>query len=473
MIGGPRRHRLRPPVRVVAYGLGFSLAAGAGLYLRWVDHERRRDLDLVRQDERLAIAQELHDVVAHHITGIVVQAQAAQAVWPEQPEVAPDALARIEAAGAEALRSMRRLVSTLRADEVGPLAPAATLADLQVLADRSTAMGLPVHLHLDGVDELPPSVAPSIHRVVGEAITNAQRHATGATAVDVRVRGGRRRAHGRGGRRRRRHPRGAVGGARLRPHRHGRAHRGAGRTVRGRPRRRRGLAHPRPPAPRGDRVTAPLRVVIADDQEMVRSGFRLILEANGIEVVGEATNGVEAVRLGRDLRPDVCLLDIRMPELDGLEATRQLAGPDVVDPIAVVVVTTFDLDEYVRTAIDNGASGFLLKDAGAALLVEAVRAAANGDALVSPSITVRFLAHFGGVREAPPQPPVTPLTEREEELLVEVAKGSTNAEIGAALHISLSTVKTHLGSIQAKLGARNRVEVAAWAWQTGRMRDRP
>jgi DNA-binding NarL/FixJ family response regulator len=213
----------------------------------------------------------------------------------------------------------------------------------------------------------------------------------------------------------------------------------------------------------------PLRVVIADDQEMVRSGFRLILEANEIEVIGEAATGLEAVRLARDLRPDVCLLDIRMPGLDGLEATRQLAGPGVEDPIPVVVVTTFDLDDYVRAAIDNGASGFLLKDAGAVLLVEAVRAAANGDALVSPSITVRFLAHFGGVRETA-QPPVTPLTEREEELLVEVAKGSTNAEIGAALHISLSTVKTHLGSIQAKLGARNRVEVAAWAWQTGRMR---
>jgi signal transduction histidine kinase len=175
-------------LRFVAYGLSFSVAAGAGLYLRWVDHERRRDLDLVRQDERLAIARELHDVVAHHVTGIVVQAQAAQAVWSEQPEVAPEALARIEAAGAEALASMRRLVRSLRADETGPLAPAATLDDLQVLADRSTAMGLPVHLHFDGVDELPPSVAPSIHRVVGEAIINAQRHATGATVVEVRLR---------------------------------------------------------------------------------------------------------------------------------------------------------------------------------------------------------------------------------------------------------------------------------------------
>jgi DNA-binding NarL/FixJ family response regulator len=219
-------------------------------------------------------------------------------------------------------------------------------------------------------------------------------------------------------------------------------------------------------------VTEPLRVVIADDQEMVRSGFRLILEANGIEVIGEATNGREAVELAQRLTPDVCLLDIRMPELDGLAATRLLAGPDVADPIPVVVVTTFDLDEYVRTAIANGASGFLLKDAGAALLVEAVRAAAVGDALVSPSITVRFLAHFGGVRAEPAQPPVTPLTEREEDVLLSLARGHTNAEIGAELHISLSTVKTHLGSIQAKLGARNRVECAAWAWQTGRVEAR-
>lgn len=219
-------------------------------------------------------------------------------------------------------------------------------------------------------------------------------------------------------------------------------------------------------------MTDPLRVVIADDQAMVRSGFRLILEANGIEVVGEATNGREAVEQAGRLRPDVCLLDIRMPELDGLAATRLLAGPDVVDPIPVVVVTTFDLDEYVRTAIANGASGFLLKDAGAALLVEAVRAAAVGDALVSPSITVRFLAHFGGVRAEPAQPPVTPLTEREEDVLLSLARGRTNAEIGAELHISLSTVKTHLGSIQAKLGARNRVECAAWAWQTGRVASR-
>ena len=182
-------------------------------------------------------------------------------------------------------------------------------------------------------------------------------------------------------------------------------------------------------------MTEPLRVVIADDQSMVRSGFRLILEANGIDVVGEATNGREAVELAQRLHPDVCLLDIRMPELDGLAATRLLAGPDAADPIPVVVVTTFDLDEYVRTAIANGASGFLLKDAGAALLVEAVRAAAVGDALVSPSITVRFLAHFGGVRAEPAQPPVTPLTEREEDVLLSLAGAHQRGDRRRAAHL--------------------------------------
>lgn len=213
-----------------------------------------------------------------------------------------------------------------------------------------------------------------------------------------------------------------------------------------------------------------LRVVIADDQEMVRSGIRMILETHDIEVVGEASDGRTAVELSRRLRPDVCLLDIRMPTLDGLEATRLLAGPRVTDPIPVVVVTTFDLDEYVQVAIRNGASGFLLKDAGPALLVEAVRAASWGDALVSPSITVRFLRHFAssGTVAKPPDPAV-PLTEREEDIVRALARGRTNTEIGEELFISLSTVKSHIANIQGKLGARNRVEIAGWAWETGRM----
>lgn len=209
---------------------------------------------------------------------------------------------------------------------------------------------------------------------------------------------------------------------------------------------------------------AVIRVMIADDQAMVRTGFGMIIGAQpDMELAGEAADGVEAVALARRLKPDVALLDIRMPRMDGLEALRLLAGPGVADPIKVVVVTTFDLDEYVHTALRNGAAGFLLKDSGPALLVEAVRAAVSGDALISPSITVRLLEHL-----SPPAPGGTDdggLSPRELDVVKLAARGLTNAEIATQLFISVGTVKTHLGSVQTKLGARNRVEIAAWAWE--------
>jgi DNA-binding NarL/FixJ family response regulator len=215
-----------------------------------------------------------------------------------------------------------------------------------------------------------------------------------------------------------------------------------------------------------------IRVLLADDQEIVRTGLRMILNAqDGIEVVGEAADGRQAVALARQLRPDVCLFDIRMPDVDGIEATRQLAGAGVDDPLAVVVITTFDVDEYVHGALKAGARGFLLKDAGPELLVQAIHAAARGDALIAPSVTARLLATFSTSRSGtrPPEP-VEPLTVREEEVLVTVARGRTNAEIADELYISLSTVKTHLASLMNKLGARNRVEIAMWAYETGRVR---
>lgn len=215
-----------------------------------------------------------------------------------------------------------------------------------------------------------------------------------------------------------------------------------------------------------------IRVIIADDQSIIRAGLTTILNGQpDIDVVGQAADGHEAVALARRLRPDVCLFDIRMPNLDGVEATRRLAGPDVDDPLAVVVITTFDTDEYVTGALRAGARGFLLKDAGPDLLVQAIHAAADGDALIAPSVTARLLASFADAapsrRRAQPQ---VALTDREEEVALTVAHGRTNAEIADELHISLSTVKFHLASLMNKIGARNRVQIAIWAYETRRVR---
>jgi DNA-binding NarL/FixJ family response regulator len=214
-----------------------------------------------------------------------------------------------------------------------------------------------------------------------------------------------------------------------------------------------------------------IRVLVADDQDIVRAGLCMILDAQpGITVVGEAADGRRAIAMARSLRPDVCLLDIRMPDVDGIEATRQLAGPDVVEPLAVVVITTFDLDEYVYGALKAGARGFLLKDAGAELLAQAVHAAARGDALIAPNITARLLSSFADNRSRPmPPEPVEPLTAREEQVLLAAARGRSNSEIGHELSISLSTVKTHIAALMRKLNARNRVEIVMWAYETRRV----
>jgi DNA-binding NarL/FixJ family response regulator len=212
-----------------------------------------------------------------------------------------------------------------------------------------------------------------------------------------------------------------------------------------------------------------ISVLIADDQEMVRAGFRMILESQeDITVVAEAADGKAALHLARTTGPDVCLLDIRMPGLDGLEVTRRLNADAGTRPPKVVIVTTFDHDEYVYTALHNGASGFLLKNSGPGLLIEAVRAAVAGESLIAPAITVRLLSQMAG-RVSATAHLSTPLTTRERELVTQLARGATNLELGAALHLSLSTVKTHLSNVQLKLGARNRVEVAAWAWESGLM----
>jgi len=201
----------------------------------------------------------------------------------------------------------------------------------------------------------------------------------------------------------------------------------------------------------------------------------MILDAQpDMTVVAEAADGSSAIDQAEHLRPDVVLVDIRMPRLDGLEVTRRLAGPDVAAPLRVVVVTTFDLDEYVYAALRNGACGFLLKRSGPGLLVEAVRAAAVGDALVSPSITVRLLRRLAThLADEPGDQAGSELTTRELDIVRVLATGKTNAEIATDLFISPGTVKNHVAAIQRKLGVSNRVGIAAWAWETGRAASRP
>jgi DNA-binding NarL/FixJ family response regulator len=215
-----------------------------------------------------------------------------------------------------------------------------------------------------------------------------------------------------------------------------------------------------------------LRAVVADDQPVVRAGFRTILEASGIDVVGEAADGVEAVAVARRSAPDVVLMDIRMPELDGIEATRQLAGPGVADPVRVLVLTTFDLDDYVYEALRAGASGFLLKDAGRDELVAAVRVVAGGDALLAPSVTRRLLEEFARrpAAERPPPASLDALTPREREVLALVARGRSNAEIASELYVGEATVKSHVAHLLMKLGLRDRVHAVIHAYEVGLVR---
>lgn len=213
------------------------------------------------------------------------------------------------------------------------------------------------------------------------------------------------------------------------------------------------------------------RILIADDQENIRGAYRIILDAQpDMTVVAEAADGLAAVEQARHLRPDVVLADIRMPGLDGLEVTRLLAGPQLADPLRVIVVTTFDLDDYVHTALRNGACGFLLKRSSPTLLTEAVRAAMSGDTLISPQVTVRLLRHLTGPPAIARHDAIAPLTDREREVTRLLAQGRTNAEIAAELFVTPGTVKNHLASIQRKLGVRNRVGIAAWAWDNGHVR---
>jgi DNA-binding NarL/FixJ family response regulator len=214
-----------------------------------------------------------------------------------------------------------------------------------------------------------------------------------------------------------------------------------------------------------------IRVLIADDQPLMRTGFRMILDAEpDLEVVGEAADGAEAVRLAAGARADVVLMDVRMPGMDGIEATRRLTGDGVQDPVRVLILTTFDLDEYVLSALRAGASGFLLKDVPPEDLVEAIKVVAAGDALLAPSVTRRLLDRFAASLPDPAAArpaALDTLTARELEVLGLVARGMSNAEIAEHLVVSETTVKTHVGRLLYKLDLRDRVQAVVLAYETG------
>jgi DNA-binding NarL/FixJ family response regulator len=216
-----------------------------------------------------------------------------------------------------------------------------------------------------------------------------------------------------------------------------------------------------------------IRVMVADDQELVRTGFCVILEAaEGVTVVAEAANGAEAVRAAAEHNPDVILMDVRMPEMDGLEATRLITGGERAGPPRVVMLTTFDLDDYVYEALRAGASGFLLKDAPRHDLIAAVKIAAAGNALLAPSVTMRLIDAFTRrpARTLPAPSRLASLTARERDILLLLARGLTNAEIAADLVVSEATVKSHVGNLLAKLGLRDRVQAVILAYETGIVR---
>ena len=451
-------------------GFGILTAAAAGgAAFRYRAESWRRALDQIRSQERVGLARELHDMVAHHVSAIAVQAQAGRTLAGQRPEAALEALAVIEGEASRTLAEMRAMVRVLRDGAPAEYAPQPGVADLASLARRDPVPVVDVEVP-DDLDELPLQVDAAVYRLAQEALTNALRHARNASRVEIRV------VEGAGRLRLRVTDDGqidpvAAGEPRLRAAGDDRARAAARRHATCRAGARGRVGGRRRAADGGTPMT--VRVLVADDQDLVRTGLSMILDAQpDIEVVGQAADGHAAVELARRLRPDVCLVDIRMPGLDGIEVTELLAGRGVPDPIAVVVITTFDLDEYVHGALRAGARGFLLKDAGPELLVQAVHAAAVGDALIAPNITRRLLSTLAAREPSRRRTqPIEPLTDREEEVLALVARGRTNAEIAADLFIGLTTAKTHVASLLAKIGARNRVEIAMWAYDTGRVGD--
>ena len=417
--------------------------------------ERALEAERGATAERRRIARELHDMLANALSVMVVQAALA-AELAEAGQPAQRAAAATERAGRTALNNTSRLLRLLR-DGEADIHPRRGVADLPALADDYARAGLGVELEVGAIRRLPAGVELSTYRIVQEGLTNALKHAPGspgAGAARPDWSGGR----DRGAQRLRRKSRAQADPGRPRPARPARARQPFRRAPRcGRNSR---------DAP-GGRMTS---VVLADDQELVRSGLRALLEARGIDVLAEAEHGRAAVEAARLRRPDVLLMDIRMPVMDGIAATREVVAAQL--STRILILTTYDLDEYVYEALRAGAAGFLLKAAPADRLVEAIDVVARGEALLAPTVVQRLIAEH--VRRPPPTNGVPEalrqLTERELEVLALIARGLANDEIAAELVVSLATVKTHVNRILAKLGLRSRAQAVVTAYETGLVR---
>ena len=518
-------------------GLRRRLADSTARLSRAAD-DAKAATELALAAERTRIASELHDVVTHNVSVMIVQAGAARKIMASSPADAEDALLAVEATGREAMTELRNLLGLLSPavdgtgedTRSGPvpaaMRPQPRLAELDTLIRRVSAAGLPVELTVSGSPRpLRPGADLAAYRVVQEGLTNVLRHAgaaTAAVAVDwgenLEITVG---DDGHGGGDGRAEPGRGLLGLRERLALYG-GDMVAGHRPEGGWRVRAVLPLPEPAHTGSDRMSGsysifsqppgdagrPLKVVIADDQALVRGGFRLILKAAGIDVVAEAADGAQAVAAVLAHQPDVVLMDVRMPVMDGIEAAKRilaafpdsaagLESPDEtpaaglrsasccypVDVPRIIILTTFDLDEYVYAALSAGASGFLLKDVTPEHLVAAIQLVRTGDALLAPSITRRLVERFAPARDtAGPGRPARPgraagtgpageaaaaLTPRELEVLGLVARGLSNAEIASELILSEATVKTHVARILTKLALRDRVQAVVLAYETG------
>ena len=430
-----------------------------------LEAEQRLRVEQARDAERRRIAREMHDVLAHRVSLLTLHAGALEFRPDASPEEVAEAAGVIRATAHAALEDLRGVIGVLRDGEGGdgPEPPQPTLADIPALVEESRAAGMKVECSIgEPPGPVPDALGRTAYRVVQEGLTNARKHAP-AAAVAVHVGpDGRGRARGPGDQ-----PAPARRGG-------GRAARGARHRQRADRARRARRARRRRAAPRpgrGGRLRAPrdaagmsIRVLLVDDDPLVRSGLRMLLAgADTLAVVGEADDG-RGVLAAVDLhRPDVVLMDIRMPQLDGIEATRLLRAQP--DPPAVVVLTTFDADEDVLSALRAGAAGFLLKDTPPAELVRAIELVHAGDSMLSPQVTRRLIALVAGdgegaARARRARERLETLTAREREVALAVGAGRANAEIAAELHMSVATVKAHVSRLLAKLEAENRIQVA-------------